>query len=144
MQLPAHKNASVDLHNFAMIPKADIPRSSFNRQATYKSTFDAGYLIPFYMDEALPGDSFNVRATLFARLTTPIYPVMDNMHLDTFFFFVPNRLIWTNWVKMMGEQTNPGDSISYTTPTMTSPAGGYAINSLQDYMGLPTVGQMGG
>ena len=144
MQLPSHKNASVDLHNFAMIPKADIPRSSFQRQSTYKTTHDAGYLIPFYADEVLPGDSFNVNCTMFSRLATPINPVMDNLHIDTFFFFVPIRLIWTNFVKMMGEQANPGDSISYTTPTVTSPAGGYAIGTLYDYLGLPTVGQMGG
>lgn len=127
-----------------MIPKADIPRSSFDRQHTHKTTFDAGYLIPIYVDEVLPGDTFNLKATLFARLSTPLYPVMDNLHLETFFFFVPNRLVWENWVKMMGEQDNPGDSISFTTPQQVSPAGGYAINSLQDYMGLPTVGQLGG
>ena len=144
MQLPAHKNKSVDLHNFAMIPKADIPRSTFQRQSTHKTTFDAGYLIPIYVDEVLPGDTFNVTMTGFARLATPLFPVMDNMHMDTFFFFVPNRLIWTNWVKMMGQQDNPGDSISYVTPTVTSPAGGYAANSLYDYLGLPTVGQLGG
>lgn len=144
MPLPAHKNRSVDLHNFAMIPKADIPRSSFQRQSTHKTTFDAGYLIPVYLDEALPGDTFNVQMTAFARLATPLFPVMDNLHLDSFFFFVPNRLIWTNWVKMMGQQDNPGDSISFTTPTMTSPAGGYTANSLQDYMGLPVAGQMAG
>lgn len=142
MALPSHKNRSVDLHNFAMVPRAEIPRSSFNRQSTYKTTFDAGYLYPVYLDEVLPGDSFAVKMTAFARLATPIYPVMDNMHLDSFFFFVPNRLLWTNWVKLQGEQTNPGDSISYTTPQMVSPVSGYAVGSLQDYMGLPTVGQM--
>lgn len=139
-----HKNRSVDLHNFAMIPKADIPRSTFNRQSSYKTTFDSGYLIPFYQDEVLPGDSFNVQATMFARLATPLFPIMDNLHLDTFWFFVPLRLVWTNFVKMMGEQANPADSISYTTPTVTSPAGGYAVGTLYDYLGLPTVGQMGG
>jgi hypothetical protein len=144
MKLPSHKNQSVDLHNFAMIPKADIPRSSFNRQSTYKTTFDAGYLIPFYADEVLPGDSFRVGCTMFARLATPLFPTMDNLHLDTFFFFVPIRLIWTNWVKMMGEQDNPGDSISYTTPTVTSPVAGYVVGTLYDYLGLPTVGQLGG
>lgn len=139
-----HKNRSVDLHNFAMIPKADIPRSSFQRQSTHKTTFDAGYLIPIYIDEVLPGDTFKVNMTAFARLATPLFPVMDNLHLDSFFFFVPNRLIWTNWVKMQGQQENPGDSISFVTPTMTSPATGYAVNSLQDYMGLPTVGMLAG
>lgn len=139
-----HKNRSVNLHNFAMTPKADIPRSTFVRESTHKTTGDFGYLIPIYIDEVVPGDSFNVRMTIFARLSTPLYPVMDNMHMESFFFFVPLRIIWENFVKMMGEQRNPGDSISYITPTMTSPANGYAINSLQDYMGLPTVGQLAG
>lgn len=138
------RNKSVDVHQFAMIPKAEIPRSSFKIETMHKTTFDAGYLIPIYLDEVLPGDTFNVNMTAFARLATPIFPVMDNLHLDSFFFFVPNRLVWDNWVKFMGEQTNPGDSISYVIPTVTSPAGGYAVNSLQDYMGLPTVGAIGG
>jgi len=80
--------------------------------------------------------------TAFARMATPLYPVMDNLHLESFFFFVPNRLIWNNWQKFMGEQNNPGDSISYVVPQQVSPANGYAIGSLQDYMGLPTVGQV--
>lgn len=138
-----HRNQSVNVHQFAMIPRADIPRSSFNVQTAHKTTFDAGYLIPVYVDEVLPGDTFNLQMTAFARLATPIYPVMDNMYLDSFFFFVPNRLIWTHWEEFMGQQMNPGDSISYLIPQQVSPAGGYAINSLQDYMGLPTVGQLG-
>lgn len=138
-----HRNKSVDVHQFAMVPKADIPRSSFKIEKMHKTTFDAGYLIPVYVDEVLPGDTFNVNMTAFARLSTPIFPVMDNLHLDSFFFFVPNRLVWNNWQKFMGEQENPGDSISYLVPKATSPANGYAINSLQDYMGLPTVGQIG-
>jgi hypothetical protein len=80
--------------------------------------------------------------TAFARLSTPLFPIMDNMHLESFFFFVPNRLIWDNWQKFMGQQTNPSDSISYLIPQQVSPANGYAIGSLQDYMGLPTVGQV--
>jgi hypothetical protein len=137
-----HRNRSVDPHKFAMIPKADIPRASFTRQFTHKTTFDAGYLVPIYVDEVLPGDTFNLKMTGFARLSTPITPVMDNMYLDTFFFFVPNRLIWDNWQKFMGEQVNPGDSISYVVPQQVSPTDGYAVGSLQDYMGLPTVGQV--
>lgn len=137
-----HKNRSVDPHKFAMIPQADIPRASFNRQFTHKTTFDAGFLVPIYVDEVLPGDTFNLKMTAFARLATPIFPTMDNMHLDSFFFFVPNRLVWNNWVKFMGEQDNPGDSISYVIPQQVSPSGGYPIGSLQDYMGLPTVGQV--
>ena len=69
---------------------------------------------------------------------------MDNLHLDSFFFFVPMRLVWTNWVRFMGEQANPADSISFTIPQVVSPAGGWAANTLQDYLGLPTVGQVGG
>ena len=138
-----HKNRSVDPHRFAMIPRADIPRASFNRQFAHKTTFDAGQLIPVYVDEVLPGDTFNLKMTAFARLSTPLFPVMDNMKLSSFFFFVPNRLVWSNWKKFMGEQANPADSISYVVPQQVSPASGYAVNSLQDYMGLPTVGQVG-
>ncbi len=139
-----HRNQSVDVHQFTMIPKADIPRSSFDCQSTHKTTFDAGYLVPVYVDEVLPGDTFRLNMTAFARLATPLYPIMDNMHLDSFFFFVPNRLIWNNWQKFMGQQANPASSISYVVPQQVSPAGGYAIGSLQDYMGLPTVGQVAG
>lgn len=138
-----HKNRSVDPHRFAMIPKADIPRASFDREFTHKTTFDAGYLIPVFVDEVLPGDTFNLRMTAFARLSTPLFPVMDNMKLSSFFFFVPNRLVWTNWKRFMGEQDNPADSISYVVPQQVSPAGGYAVNSLQDYMGLPTTPMLG-
>lgn len=139
-----HRNRSVQTHQFAMVPRADIPRSKFDVQSAHKTTLDSGYLVPVYVNEVLPGDTFNFKMTAFARMATPIYPIMDNMILDSFFFFVPNRLIWNNWQKFMGEQNNPGDSTSYVVPTTTSPAGGYAVNSLQDYMGLPTVGQIGG
>jgi hypothetical protein len=126
-----------------MIPRAEIPRSKFNAQKTLKTAFDAGYLVPIYVDEVLPGDSFNCRMTAFTRLATPLFPVMDNMYLDTFFFFVPNRLVWSNWQRFMGERDpNPDSSIDYTIPTVTSPTGGYAVNSLQDYLGLPTAGQV--
>ena len=138
-----HRNKSVNLHQFSMIPKADIPRSSFKIQKTHKTTFDAGFLVPVYVDEVLPGDTFNLKMTAFARLATPLYPVMDNLHLDTFFFFVPNRLVWDNWERFMGQQANPTDSISYLVPQQVTPAGGYAVGSLQDYMGLPTVGMLG-
>lgn len=136
------RNKSVNVHNFAMIPRADIPRSAFRIQKGYKTTFDGGYLIPVYVDEVLPGDSFSVNMTAFCRMATPLFPIMDNLHLDSFFFFVSCRLVWNNWEKFMGEQDNPGDSISYVIPQQVSPAGGYAIGSLQDYMGLGTVGQI--
>jgi len=138
-----HRNRSVNTHQFAMVPRADIPRSKFDVQSAHKTTIDSGYLVPVYVNEVLPGDTFNFKMTAFARMATPIYPIMDNMKLDSFFFFVPNRLLWNNWQKFMGEQNDPGDSISYIVPTTTSPEGGYAVNSLQDYMGLPTVGQIG-
>jgi hypothetical protein len=139
-----YRNKSVDVHQFAMVPKADIPRSTFKIQHTHKTTFDAGYLIPIYLDEVLPGDSFKLQMTAFTRLATPLFPVMDNLHLDSFFFFVPNRLIWSNWQKFMGQQANPADSISYVVPITTSPASGYVVGTIFDYMGLPTVGQVAG
>lgn len=125
-----------------MVPRADIPRAAFRMEHTHKTTFDAGYLVPILVEEVLPGDTFNVKMTAFARLATPLFPIMDNLHLETFFFFVPNRLVWANWKKFMGEQTNPGDSISYAIPQVVSSAGGFAVTSIYDYMGLPTVGQV--
>lgn len=130
---------SVMNHNFSQVPRAEIPRSSFDRSHGYKTTFDAGYLIPFFVDEALPGDTFSLNTQAFARLATPLKPFMDNMFMDTFFFFVPNRLIWDNWEKFNGAQDDPDDSTDFLVPTMTSTAvTGYAANSLHDYMGLPT------
>jgi hypothetical protein len=129
---------SVMSHNFSQVPRAEIPRSSFDRSHGVKTTFDSGYLVPFFVDEALPGDTFNLQTSGFARLSTPVYPVMDNMYLETFYFAVPLRLIHTNFKKMMGEQDNPGDSTDYLVPTQTAPVGGYDENTLQDYLGLPT------
>ena len=136
------QNRSVNVHDFAMIPNADVPRSSFVIEKAHKTTFDAGYLIPIYLDEMLPGDTFNMSMTAFARLATPLFPFMDNLHLDTFWFAVPNRLVWDNWVKFMGEQRNPGDSISYVIPQVVSPVNGFAVGSLYDYFGLPCNGQV--
>ena len=118
-------------------PDADIPRSGFRIENSYKTTFDAGYLVPVYMEEVYPGDTFNLKATMFARLATPIVPIIDNMTLESFFFFVPNRLVWNNWQKFCGEQENPGDSIDYLIPEVQSPTGGYAVPSLGNYFGLP-------
>lgn len=125
-----------------MIPKADIPRSKFRMPKTLKTTFDGGFLNPILVEEVLPGDTWKVRMTGFCRLATPITPIMDNMHMETFFFFVPNRLVWDNWKKFMGEQNNPADSISFAIPMRTSPASGYTVGSMGDMMGLPTVGQV--
>ena len=136
------KQPSVNVHQFAMVPKADIPRSSFRRQSTHKTTFDAGYLVPVYLDEVLPGDTFNLKMTAFARMATPIFPVMDNMYLDSFFFFVPNRLVWDNWVRFMGEQDNPADSISYSVPSFATSAADFLTGSVYDYFGLPGPNQI--
>lgn len=128
---------SVSQHLFALAPQAQIPRSKFVQPFTYKTCFNAGYLIPFYVDEALPGDTFVGKITAFARLTTPIVPFMDNVYLDFHFFAVPNRLLWINWSKMMGEQDNPGDSIDYLVPYINSGENGVAVQSMHDYMGIP-------
>jgi len=130
---------SVMSHNFTQVPQAEIPRSSFDRSHGLKTTFNSMKLIPIFVDEALPGDTFTVNATMFARLSTPLHPFMDNVKLNSFFFFVPYRLIWNNFQKFMGEQENPGDSTDYLVPEMTAPAGGYQPNTIYDYMGLPTL-----
>lgn len=123
---------------FARTPEANIPRSTFDRSHGYKTTFDQGYLVPVLIDEVYPGDTFNCKMTAFCRLATPLKPIMDNMYLDSFFFFVPYRLLWDNFKKMLGEQETPGDSIAFTIPQTTVPAsGGYYTGKLEDYFGLP-------
>ena len=126
-------------HQFSEIPKAEIPRSNFNRSHGLKTTFDVGNLVPIFMDEALPGDTFNLKMTAFSRLATPLHPFMDNMFMNSFFFAVPIRLIWDNFLKFNGEQDNPTDSTDFLIPTMTSPEGGYDPLSLSDYFGIPTL-----
>lgn len=132
MKLP-----SVMSHNFSEVPNVSLPRSTFNRSHGYKTAFDAGYIIPVYADEVLPGDTKNLTMSAFARLATPIHPIMDNMYIDVHFFFVPNRILWENWEKLNGEQDNPGDSIDYLVPQVTTPAGGFAAESIYDYLGIP-------
>lgn len=126
---------SVMTHQFSRVPKAEIPRSSFDRSHGYKTTFNAGFLIPIFLDEALPGDTFNLKMTGFARLATPIFPIMDNMFMETFFFSVPHRLIWDNWERFCGAQTDPGDSTDYTIPIIENRTHGEG--GLSDYFGLP-------
>ncbi len=128
----------VQQHSFARVPKAEIPRSSFDRSCGVKSVFDAGLLIPIFVDEALPGDTFNVRMTSFARLATPVFPILDNMTMSFFFFAIPHRLIWENWEKFCGAQEDPVDSIDFTIPVVLlddEPVGGLA-----DHMGHPPLG----
>jgi hypothetical protein len=133
------KMKTVMEHQFSEVPKATIERSSFDRSHGVKTTFDAGYLVPIMVEETLPGDTFNVNMTAFARMATPIFPIMDNVYMDTHFFAVPVRLIWDNWKKFNGEQVDPGDSIDYTVPTMTAPGAGYSNQTLHDYFGIPTL-----
>lgn len=128
-------------YKFSEVPQATIPRSVFNRNHQHKTTFNEGYLIPIYVDEALPGDTFTLKMTMLIRLGTPIVPIMDNLYLDAFFFFVPNRLLWVNWQKFCGEQVNPGDSTSFTVPQVTYTS---ATGNLWDYFGLPLGGNGAG
>lgn len=130
---------SVMKHLFSQIPKAQISRSVFDRSHGWKSTFDSGYLIPFLVDEVLPGDSYKVKFNFLARLSTPIVPTMDNLFLDTFYFFVPYRLLWKHWEQFNGQQDYPGASTDYLVPQTTAPADtGFKVGSLEDYFGLPT------
>jgi len=130
---------SVMQHNFASIEPAQVQRSAFDLSHGYKTSMDSDYLIPFCVMETLPGDTFKVNANVFARMSTPIYPIMDNLFLDQFWFSIPLRILWDNFQKMMGEQIDPGDSIDFTIPQMVSTAGtGYLAGSIHDYFGLPT------
>lgn len=130
---------SVMKHLFSQIPKAQISRSVFDRSHGWKSTFDSGYLVPFLVDEVLPGDSFKVKFNFLARLSTPIVPTMDNLFLDTFYFFVPYRLLWKHWEQFNGQQDYPGASTDYLVPQTSAPAdAGFPVGSLEDYFGLPT------
>lgn len=131
---------SVMNHNFANIPAPEIQRSVFNRSHAHKTTFDAGDLVPIYVDEVLPGDSIGLKANIFARLQTLVFPIMDNVFIDMFFFFVPCRLLWSKWEKFQGAQDNPGDSIAFTVPVLTSAGltdNKYPLGSIYDYFGLP-------
>ena len=121
--------------DFADVPKAHIERSTFDRSHGHKTTMNAGFITPIFLDEVLPGDTFDLKTSAFGRLTTPIFPLMDNVYFNTHFFFVPNRLVWVNWVKLQGEQDNPGDSIDFTTPQVKFPK--VQPGTLEDYMGLP-------
>ena len=126
-------------HLFSQVPTAQIPRSKFNRSHGLKTTFDSGYLVPIFVDEVLPGDTFSMNCTLFARVATLISPIMDNMYMDTFWFFVPERLLFDHFQAMCGEQDNPTDSTDYLFPTVKSPTGtGFEVGSIADYFGLPT------
>lgn len=129
---------SSNQQHFSRAPQANVQRSSFNRSHSYKTTFNSGLLIPIFVDEALPGDTFSLNMTAFGRMATPIKPVMDNMHLESFFFAVPNRLVWDNWAKFNGEQDNPDDSTDFVIPQIVQGSNTINAGTISDYMGIPT------
>lgn len=128
-------------HDFSRVPSVSRERSSFDRSHQYKTTLNAGLLIPYFIDEVSPGDTFSLNSTLFARLATPIVPIMDNAYVETHFFFVPNRLVWDNWERFMGQQDDPESSTDYLIPSLAAVAPGSAYtlqkSSVADYFGLP-------
>lgn len=123
---------------FATIPKISVPRSQFDLSHGHTTTFDVGDLIPITWIDILPGDTMNIKATIFMRLSTPVFPIMDNIYVDLHYFFTPYRLLWPNFTKMLGEQEDPGDSIAYTVPQLTVSAAGFVAGRLPDYLGVPT------
>lgn len=136
----ARKKIRVRGHRFSDAPAMYMKRTKFDRSHVYKTTFDSGKLIPVFVDEVLPGDTTRMSVNYFARLATPIKPIMDNIYLDWFFFFVPNRLVWEHWQNFCFEQEDPDDSTDYVIPTTS--AGdtsdtSKAVGSLWDYFGLP-------
>jgi len=141
-QLPARKLASQQ--DSAMIQRPDVPRSKFIGSFTRKTTFNAGLLIPFLVDEVLPGDHLKYDCTAYVRMATPYFPMMDNQRIDTHFFFVPNRLVWTNWRRFMGEQATPAQSIDLTVPTVAIYNDPLTVGSVADYFGLPIGTQLTG
>lgn len=142
------RNIRVRGHRFSDAPAMYMRRSKFDRSHVYKTTFNSGKLIPVFVDEVLPGDTTRMSVNYFARLATPIKPIMDNIYLDWFFFFVPNRLVWDHWQNFCFEQEDPDDNTDYVIPTVTATGNsdnGY-VGSLWDYFGLPvnTSGNLSG
>lgn len=144
----ARKKIRVRGHRFSDAPAMYMKRTKFDRSHVYKTTFDSGKLIPVFVDEVLPGDTTRMSVNYFARLATPIKPIMDNIYLDWFFFFVPNRLVWEHWQNFCFEQEDPDDSTDYVIPTVaaTGNSDNAYIGSLWDYFGLPvnTSGNLSG
>ncbi len=132
-------NRNVESH-FATLPKVDISRSRFDRSCSHKTSFNAGDLIPFYIDEVLPGDTFNVKTSKVVRMQSLLTPVMDNVYLDTYYFYVPNRLVWQHWRELNGENTQSAwvSPVEYEVPQITAPTGGWAAGTIADYLGIPT------
>ncbi|ALS03442.1 VP1 [Gokushovirus WZ-2015a] len=132
-------NRNVESH-FSTLPKVDISRSRFDRSCSHKTSFNAGDLIPFYIDEVLPGDTFNVKTSKVVRMQSLITPVMDNVYLDTYYFYVPNRLVWQHWRELNGENTQSDwvSPVEYEVPQITAPVGGWSSGTIADYLGIPT------
>ena len=118
----------------------DISRSTFDRSSSIKLSFNTGEIIPFYVDEVLPGDTFDLDTAKVVRMQSLITPVMDNIYLDTYYFFVPNRLVWEHWKEFCGENSESAwmPTVDYSIPQITSPSGGWQIGTIADYMGIPT------
>ena len=144
----ARKKIRVRGHRFSDAPAMYMKRTKFDRSHVYKTTFNSGKLIPVFVDEVLPGDTTRMSVNYFARLATPIKPIMDNIYLDWFFFFVPNRLVWEHWQNFCFEQEDPDDSTDYVIPTVaaTGNSNNAYVGSLWDYFGLPvnTSGNLSG
>lgn len=134
-------NRNVESH-FALNPtRIDISRSTFDRSSSLKTSFNVGDIVPFYLDEVLPGDTFKVKTSKVVRLQTMLTPMMDNVYLDTYFFFVPNRLTWSHWKQFNGENTESAwlPQTEYEVPQITSPSGtGWTVGTIADYFGIPT------
>lgn len=131
-------NRNVESH-FSKLPSADIQRSIFDRSSGHKTSFNVGDLVPFYLDEILPGDSVKIITSKVVRLQTLLTPIMDNVYLDTYWFFVPTRLCWDHWKQFCGENTESAwaPTTEYQIPTIKSPAGGWNPGTIADYFGLP-------
>lgn len=125
---------------FAINPQVAISRSKFNRDCSVKTSFNVGQLIPFYFDEVLPGDTFQMRTSLVCRMQPLVTAPMDNLYLDTYYFFVPNRLVWDHWRELNGENTESAwiPQTEYQVPQITAPTGGWQIGTIADYFGIPT------
>lgn len=126
---------------FATVPSIKINRSTFDRSSNVKTSFNVGDLVPFYVDEVLPGDSFRIKTSKVLRMPALLTPIMDNISLDTYYFFVPNRLVWSHWKELMGENTSSAwiPQVSYSVPQVTSPSTtGWTQGTIADYMGIPT------
>lgn len=126
--------------HFAQVPHAEIQRSRFTRANNHKTTFNEGQLIPIYLDEVLPGDTHQINMSALVRMATPIYPIMDNLWMDTYFFFVPDRLVWEHWREFNGQNntTHWEQPVDYTIPQIKAPNTGWTKGTIADYFGLPT------